>query len=80
MELNNERKTTLFINPLFGKHLSCSYRTVKRIGDLLYIGTMEQGIICFNTVTKQFSRFMDIELQCDKSDLHRWERFIICRN
>lgn len=60
VELNNERKTTLFINPLFGKHLSCSYRTVKRIGDLLYIGTMEQGIICFNTVTKQFSRFMDI--------------------
>lgn len=60
VDLDDRKNPVLFNNSLFSKHSSYSYRTVARIGDMLYIGTMEQGILCFNIATKQFSRFMDI--------------------
>lgn len=60
VDLNCGKKPVLYTNSLLGNHSSCSYRTVSRIGDVLYIGTMEQGILCFNTTTRQFNRFMDI--------------------
>lgn len=61
VNLNNRNKPALFDNSLFGKHFPYSYRTIVCVDDILYIGTFEQGIICFNTITGQFSHFIDID-------------------
>lgn len=41
------------------KHI-CSYNNIARVGDKLYLGTMGQGIICFDMNSCQFSRFVDV--------------------
>lgn len=41
------------------KHV-CSFKNIARIGSMLYLGTMGQGIISFDTQTKEFARFVDV--------------------
>lgn len=39
------------------KHV-CSFKNIARIGSMLYLGTMGQGIISFDTQTKEFARLL----------------------
>lgn len=54
-----DRKITPYHYIVEDKHI-CSYNNVTRIGTMLYLGTMGQGIICFDTRTHQFSHFIDV--------------------
>lgn len=53
------RKITPYHYIVDRKHI-CSYNNIARIGSMLYLGTMGQGIIRFDTRTGQFSRFVDV--------------------
>lgn len=52
-----DKKITPYV--VDGKH-TCSYNNVARIDTMLYLGTMGQGIISFDTRTGQFGRFVDV--------------------
>lgn len=41
------------------KH-ACAFQHIARIGNVLYLGTMGQGIVSFDTRTKEFDRFVDV--------------------
>lgn len=58
LHLSN-RKITPYHYIVDEKHI-CSYNNIARIGSMLYLGTMGQGIIRFDTRTGQFSRFVDV--------------------
>lgn len=38
----------------------CSYSNIARIDTTLYLGTVEQGIICFDTKSCRFNHFVDV--------------------
>lgn len=56
----SDRKITPYHNVVNDKHI-CSYNNIARIGTMLYLGTMGQGIISFNTQTHTFNRFIDVD-------------------
>lgn len=41
------------------KHI-CSYTNIARIGSVVYLGTMGQGIACFDTRTHKFGSYLDV--------------------
>lgn len=53
----------------------CSYTNISRIGSVIYLGTMGQGIVCFDTRTHKFDSYLDVgcnvisSLSCDGKDL-----------
>ena len=53
------RKITPYHFIVDEKHI-CSYNNIARIGSMLYLGTMDQGIVRFDTNTGRFSRFIDV--------------------
>lgn len=55
----SDHSITAYHNVLSDKHL-CSFRNMARIGDVLYLGTMEQGIVRFDTRTGQFSPYVNV--------------------
>lgn len=54
-----ERRITPHHHIVKDKHF-CSYNNVTRIGQTLYLGTMRQGIVRFDTQTKRFDNFIDV--------------------
>ena len=52
-------KIEAYHNVMEEKHV-CSFKNIARIGSMLYLGTMGQGIISFDTQTKEFARFVDV--------------------
>ncbi len=46
-------KIEAYHNVMEEKHV-CSFKNIARIGSMLYLGTMGQGIISFDTQTKEF--------------------------
>ncbi|EKU89438.1 two-component regulator propeller domain-containing protein [Bacteroides oleiciplenus] len=54
-----DKKITPYHNIVEDKHV-CSYNNVARIGNRLYLGTMGQGIISFDTQTHRFSHSVDV--------------------
>lgn len=59
MELESG-KVVHYPNTLVENESDCSYRTMTRIGKMLYIGTMTHGIVCFDTVSRMFSRYVNV--------------------
>lgn len=55
----SDKRITPYHNVIADKHI-CSYNNIARIGSMLYLGTMGQGIICFDTRTHQFKHFIDV--------------------
>ena len=55
----SDRKIEAYHNVMEEKHV-CSFKNIARIGSMLYLGTMGQGIISFDTQTKEFARFVDV--------------------
>ena len=55
----SDRKIEAYHNVMEEKHI-CSFKNIARIGSMLYLGTMGQGIISFDTQTKEFARFVDV--------------------
>lgn len=55
----SDRKIESYHNVMEEKHI-CSFKNIARIGSMLYLGTMGQGIIRFDTQTKEFARFVDV--------------------
>lgn len=55
----SDRKVTTYHNIKGDKHV-CAFNHIVRIGVTLYLATMEQGIISFDTRTSQFSHFVDV--------------------
>lgn len=55
----SDRKITPYHNIVDNKHI-CSYSNIARIGTMLYLGTMEQGIVNFDTRTHKFSHSIDV--------------------
>lgn len=54
-----DKKIAPYHNIVENKHL-CSYNNITRIGNVLYLGTMGQGIISFDTQTHKFRHFIDV--------------------
>lgn len=52
-------KVTAWHNVTGDRH-ACSYENITAIGPVLYLGTMTQGIVCFDTRTCRFDRFVDV--------------------
>lgn len=48
-----------FHNETDGKHF-CAFNKMTRIGSVLYLGTMDRGIISFDISTKQFTPFLNV--------------------
>ena len=46
-------------NEMEGEH-ACQFTCTVRIGDKLYLGTMDRGIVCFDIVTKRFTSYVDV--------------------
>ena len=46
-------------NETEGKH-SCQFTCTARIGNKLYLGTMDRGIVCFDISTEQFTPYLDV--------------------
>lgn len=42
-----------------GRHI-CAYTNIARIGPAIYLGTMGQGIVCFDTRTHTFSPYLNV--------------------
>lgn len=59
MNLKNG-KTTHYPNSLFKEESECSYRTMTCLDSVLYIGTMNHGILRFDMKTAAFSRYVDV--------------------
>lgn len=55
----SDRSITAYHNIMSEKHL-CSFRNMTRIGGALYLGTMEQGIVRFDTRTGQFAPYVNV--------------------
>lgn len=55
----SDHSIVAYHNVLSDKHL-CSFRNMTRIGDMLYLGTMEQGIVRFDTRTGQFTPYVNV--------------------
>lgn len=55
----SDGKIEAYHNVVEEKHV-CSFKNIARIGSMLYLGTMGQGIISFDTQTKEFARFVDV--------------------
>lgn len=54
-----DKKIVPYHNIVENKHL-CSYNNITRIGNVLYLGTMGQGIISFDMQTHKFRHFIDV--------------------
>lgn len=54
-----DKKIVPYHNIVEDKHF-CSYNNITRIGNVLYLGTMGQGIISFDTQTHKFRPFIDV--------------------
>ena len=54
-----DKKIMAYHNVMDEKHI-CSFYNIARVGSMLYLGTMGQGIISFDTRTKAFDRFVDV--------------------
>ena len=73
LELEN-RKIVPYYFIVEDKHI-CSYTNIVRIGPVIYLGTMGQGIACFDTRTHKFDSYLDVgcnvisSLSCDGKDL-----------
>lgn len=65
-------KTIKAYKPLDGE-MTVSYNNIYRIGSVLYLGTLEKGIIAFDTETGRFEYYMDLgcitSLSGDQHDL-----------
>lgn len=55
-----EHKITPYHFVVDSKH-TCSYNDITRIGPMLYLATMGQGIICFDTRTNKFGYYLDVD-------------------
>lgn len=55
----SDKQITAYHNVIDEKHV-CSFNNIARIGSMLYMGTMGQGIISFDTRTQAFDRFVDV--------------------
>lgn len=55
----SDKQITAYHNVIDEKHV-CSFNNIARIGSMLYMGTMGQGIISFDIRTKAFDRFVDV--------------------
>lgn len=58
LELKN-RKIVPYHFIVEDKHI-CSYTDIARIGPVVYLGTMGQGIACFDTRTHDFYSYLDV--------------------
>lgn len=54
-----DKEITSYHNVVEDKHV-CSFNNIARVGSMLYLGTMGQGIISFDIRTKTFDRFVDV--------------------
>lgn len=52
-------KISTYHNIKEDKHI-CAFNHIAKIGTMLYLGTMEQGIISFDTRTSQFNPYVDV--------------------
>lgn len=55
----SDGKVENFHNMMGDKHI-CAFKALTRIGSVLYLGTMEQGIVSFDIPSKQFARSVDV--------------------
>lgn len=55
-----DKSVTFYHNEAAGKHF-CSFNCMTRMGDTLYLGTMEQGIVTFDTRQKRFAPYIDVD-------------------
>lgn len=58
LQLSTERATP-YHNVMDSKHI-CSFNNLVRIGGMLYLGTMNQGIISFDTRSHRFAHAVDV--------------------
>lgn len=59
MDLKNGQ-TVHFPNTLVKNENDCSYQTMTRVGDMLYIGTMSHGILRFDMLSHKFLTYVDV--------------------
>lgn len=55
----SDKKVKAYHNVVDSKHI-CAFNTIARIGQVLYLGTMDQGIVSFDTRLEQFNHFVDV--------------------
>ncbi len=55
----SDNKVDAYHNVTGDKHI-CAFRTLARIGSQLYLGTMDQGIVAFDTRKKIFSPYVSV--------------------
>lgn len=55
----SDRKVAGYHNIMSDKHV-CAFNHIARIGEMLYLGTMDQGIIAFDTRIGKFGHFVDV--------------------
>lgn len=55
----SDKKVEAYHNVENDKHI-CAFNNIARIGPMIYLGTMEQGIISFDTCSGKFEHFVDV--------------------
>ena len=55
----SDRKVEAYHNVKDGRHV-CAFNNIARIGPTLYLGTMDQGIISFDTRSGKFEHFVEV--------------------
>ena len=55
----SDRKVKAYHNVKDGKHV-CAFNNITRIGSTIYLGTMDQGIISFDTRSGEFEHFVEV--------------------
>ena len=55
----SDRKVEAYHNVKDGKHV-CAFNNITRIGSTIYLGTMDQGIISFDTRSGEFEHFVEV--------------------
>lgn len=55
----SDKKVTAYHHVMRDKYV-CTFNHIAKIGTMLYLGTMEQGIISFDTRTMEFNHFVDV--------------------
>lgn len=55
----SDKKVEAYHNVENDKHI-CAFNNIARIGPMIYLGTMEQGIISFDTRSGKFEHFVDV--------------------
>lgn len=55
----SDKKVEAYHNVENDKHI-CAFNNIARIGPMIYLGTMEQGIISFDTRSGKFDHFVDV--------------------